>query len=601
MDAANFTTGLEVSPENPGESEDARIALLERRLARANKARALAEALLEKKTRILALANEDLLARKEDLLANLELRSRQLLDAQRVAGFGTVIWDVRSRRLEVSPQVYVLFGVEHTEPYVGHRHLVRQVHPDDRAKVIDWLYLELHSNHRPEQDHYIEFRAGGPGGDQRWLRAKGLIELNNEGQPTLVFGTIQDITREKKTAADAAALRQRERQQLADLQRLNAELQLARENAERANASKSRFLAMMSHDIRTPLNGVIGMLDLMDTDALSGEQRRTLALARSSGQQLRVLLDDIIDIARAEAGRLQLNLAPTSPRDLFTDVAAFWQRVAREKRLTLEAVLDPALPRWVQADPVRLRQLTDNLLSNAIKYTNNGGAVLSVRYGPGERMRVEVRDTGVGVPPDRRSQLFEEFEQLNLPGSDPGGAGLGLAICRRIIEVMDGAIGVGDGSPGSVFWFEIPCSSIAAPEKAIAAGAAQLRGPGGRPIRVLVAEDVETNRIVVEGHLRRFGCEVVLVNDGEEAVRIASQESFDVILMDMAMPRMDGPTATRAIRALPAPAGRVPIVALTAYARPEELAPMMNAGAIAAACKPIVAQDLFGVLHVALS
>ena len=580
----------------------ARIALQERRLARSEKARAAAEALLERKSRILAFANEELNARKVDLLADLERRTRQLLEAQRVAGFGTVIWDVRARRLEVSPQVYVLFGARQAGNFIGHRELIRCVRVEDRQMVIDWLYRELNGNQRPDRDHFVEFRTRGgrTGQDSRWLRAMAQIELDETGRPTLIFGTIQDVTRQTQAAADAAVLREREQRQLADLRRLNVELTHARENAERANAAKSRFLAMMSHDIRTPLNGVIGMLDLMDEDTLTGAQRRTLSLARSSGQQLRVLLDDIIDLARAEAGKLQLNPGPTDLPGLLNEGASFWRRGAEEKRLALDSLLDLSLPKWVQVDRVRLRQLIDNLLSNAIKYTAGGSVTLSARWIGADRLRVEVRDTGIGVPPDRRTDLFEEFGQLQLLGSEPGGAGLGLAICRRIIEVMNGEIGVVDASPGSCFWFEIPCVAIVAPDKVAKASQPRLvRGDGTSP-RVLVAEDIETNRIVAEGHLRRLGCEVVLVNDGADAVDAVAAGDFDVVLMDMAMPRMDGPTATRAIRRLPGPAGKTPVVALTAYARPEELAPMIDAGAIASATKPIVPQDLYRVLREAL-
>ncbi len=580
----------------------ARIALLERRLARSEKARAAAEALLETKSRILAFANEELNARKVKLRADLERRTRQLLEAQRVAGFGTAIWDVRARRLEVSPQIYVLFGAGQAGNFIGHRELIRCVRAEDRQMVIDWLYRELNGNQRPDRDHFVEFRTRGGRGGQgaRWLRAMAQIELDDTGRPTLIFGTIQDVTRQTQAAADAAVLREREHRQLADLKRLNVELIQARENAERANAAKSRFLAMMSHDIRTPLNGVIGMLDLMDEDTLSDGQRRTLSLARSSGQQLRVLLDDIIDLARAEAGRLQLNPGPTDLPGLLSDCASFWRRGAGEKQLAMEILLGPSLPEWVQIDRVRLRQLIDNLLSNAIKYTHSGGVTLVAEYVGGDRLRVEVRDTGIGVPPGRRAELFEEFGQLQLLGSEPGGAGLGLAICRRIIEVMVGEIGVLDASPGTCFWFEIPCPAIEAPAKVANASLPRLIKANGAAPRVLVAEDIETNRIVAEGHLRRLGCEVVLVNDGVDAVEAVASGDFDVVLMDMAMPRMDGPTATRAIRRLPGSAGRTPVVALTAYARPEELAPMIEAGAIASATKPIVPHDLYRVLREAL-
>jgi len=584
------------------------LRLLERRLARSERARAEAESLLEQKSRTLAQTNEELEARKEDLLASLELRTRQLLDAQSVAGFGTLIWDVVARKLEVSDQIKVLFSIPTDKHVESHVPLLRQVHKDDRATAAAWLYRNLQGNALARQalsgeqkQCLLRIPLAGEGAERyRWLLCMADIELGDPAKPRHIFGTVQDVTAATLAAQEASELRTRDAQRLAELEQLNAQLTEARENAERANSAKSRFLAMMSHDIRTPLNGVIGMLALLDDDALPAEQRRTVNIARASGQQLRVLLDDIIDLARAEAGKMQLAVRATDINNLLGDSASFWRYLANEKDLAIELVVAESLPEWVLVDPVRLRQLIDNLLSNAIKYTNAGRIRLEANYLDSGQLRIAVTDTGIGIPPTRREELFQDFGQLQLLGSEPGGAGLGLAICRRIVDVMQGRISVEDTGSGSCFWFEIPVTRVDAPQTVSVSAIRPLVRRDGKPVRVLVAEDIETNRIVVEGHLRKMSCDVTLVANGKEAVDAVADGDFDLVILDMAMPVMSGTEATVAIRAMDGSTGGLPIVALTAFARPDELAPMIDAGANGCASKPIVGEDLYQVLRTVL-
>ncbi len=601
----------------PGDST-AKIALLERRLARAEAARAAAEHLLEQKSRVLAKANTELEARKQSLSTSLERRNRQLLDAQRVAGFGTMLWDIRSQQLELSPQAQVMIGLEPGSAVRTYRSLVRCLLREDRGRMLRWMHRELlvglqtdrcnRCSERADPDtpatcaeacreYRIEVRC--PNGDDgvRSLCVMAQIQIDSHCRPAMIFVTVQDITRQVRADNEAAALRSRELQRRKDLEQLNKDLLVAREHADLANEAKSRFLAMMSHDIRTPLNGVIGMLSLFDESTLTAEQKRTLALVRSSGDQLRVLLNDIIDLARAEAGKLTLNPGPTNLIDVLTEEADFWRHLAEEKQLSLDMVLAPDMATWIEADSVRLRQLIDNMLSNAIKYTCEGGVMLKSRVMPDQRLRIEVIDTGIGIPAHRRAELFSDFSQLNLLGSEPGGAGLGLAICQRIIEVMGGTLGVDDAGRGNCFWFEIPVVRIPVPKRVANPVVRSFKGPGGRALRVLVTEDLATNRIVVQGCLHKLGCEVSVVEDGQQALAaVDADDAFDLVLMDMAMPVMDGPEATRRIRALQGPHRNLPIIALTAFTRPEELAPMMAAGANDSVAKPIVLEELYRVM-----
>lgn len=378
------------------------------------------------------------------------------------------------------------------------------------------------------------------------------------------------------------------------------ELRAAREAAERANAAKTRFLAMMSHDIRTPMNGVIGMLELFDETGLNQNQQDVLNHMRASGEQLRMLLDDIIDLEQAESGKLTLAAFPLEVATFLGTSIGFWARAARSKGLTLELERrafgwDGPEIDWIVADRYRLRQIIDNLVSNAVKYTRRGG--IRVRIGPisEDRFRFEVIDTGIGIPAERRAEIFVDFGQLHTADVQAGGSGLGLAICRRIVEIMSGDIGVeaGPGGVGSCFWVELPYVRVAGPTPMQKAGDKRLRRLDGGKLRVLVAEDVETNRIVARGMLGKLDCDVELVSNGEEAVEAVRTGRFDVVLMDMSMPVVDGPEATRRIRSIPGAVGRMPILALTAYSRPEELAPMMSAGAIGCVKKPIVLDELY--------
>ena len=369
------------------------LALLERRLARAEAARRAAEALLEQKSRVLAISNEQLVAGKESLKRNLARRNRQLLDAQRVAGIGTMLWNFSAGRLELSPQIRAMFAVPQNVALTSYRPLLRKVVKDDRRKLLCWIHKRLLRGRLPSgcvacdpgamgprpradivqplsgdggdaetprcrsEDFQIELRCKGTFGDAapRWMRVMAQFEYGEDCRAALIYATVQDITRQVRADAESAALRQREQRRVENLEQMNQELIAARENALRANAAKSRFLAMMSHDIRTPLNGVIGMLSLLDEPALNDGQRRVLDLVRSSGEQLRVLLNDIIDLSRAEAGKLRLNPAPTNLAAVLTESTDFWRSLAREKNLKLDLQLAPDLPAWIEIDRVRFR------------------------------------------------------------------------------------------------------------------------------------------------------------------------------------------------------------------------------------------------------
>jgi signal transduction histidine kinase len=377
---------------------------------------------------------------------------------------------------------------------------------------------------------------------------------------------------------------------------LSANVDIAREEAVTASAAKATFVANMSHEIRTPLNSIIGFSDLLlDDISLTLVQRRYLELVKNAGDALLTVVNDILDFSRLDAGKVQLREEAFSLDALVSSTVSIVEGTAQAKGLELSVDLDPQLSLYNQGDPARIRQILLNLLSNAVKFTESGRVALEVTRissaSSKEHLRFAISDTGPGVPIDGQSRLFEQFAQADPSISrEHGGTGLGLSICKSLVELMGGRMGFANGDEtGCTFWFEVELEAAAR----TAVSPQSCPHPGNRAaVRILLVEDLPMNQELACTILRRAGHYVDIANNGVEAIAAAEANSYDLILMDIQMPRMDGVTAARRIRQLPGAARQTPIIAMTANALPEQVRAFRQAGMDDYVAKPFKQIDL---------
>jgi signal transduction histidine kinase/NO-binding membrane sensor protein with MHYT domain/CheY-like chemotaxis protein len=476
-----------------------------------------------------------------------------------------VIWN--ARYAEINPEIAEILKRGATFREIVQTGIDQGHYPEAEGREAEWL------DERMTARTHLSCAMEQKTSDGRWLRVQDRRTADG-GVVTLV----NDITDLKRNAEILAG---------------------ARDAAEAANRAKSEFLANMSHEIRTPLNGVIGVAQALSGTPMNDRQQEMLELIRSSGVTLQHLLSDILDLARVESGRLELRPEPFDLHKAVNEAAQLYCSQAEQKglRFFVDAPEDTQV--WVDGDVVRLKQILTNLVSNAVKFTSQGFVSLSVSRGQDADgapvFRFMVEDTGIGFDSAARARLFSRFEQADGAITRKfGGTGLGLAICRELAGMMSGHLDCeSEPAGGSTFILTLPLREVAAtvPETA---PDRHSQAATGRPLRVLVADDHPTNRKVVELVLSQIEVELVMVEDGAQALSAFRDGDFDVVLMDMQMPVMDGLTATREIRLHEAAMGapRTPVVMLTANALPEHMDAAREAGADRHLSKPFGAEAL---------
>jgi len=526
------------------------------------------------------------LKRREEAL--IEARGR-LVDSIEAISEGFALYDAEDR-LVLCNSKYREFYAESAELFVEgatFEHIIREgarrgQYADAVGRVEEFVAERLASHRNPQGA--IEQKLGSG----RWLR---IAERHTREGGTVGIRT--DITE----------LKQRE----AALGESEAQLRAMKERAEAANSAKSRFLAAMSHEIRTPMNGLLGILGILRDEAVTPEQRRYVEIAQESGQALLAIVNDILDFSKLEAGKTALEITDFDLVELVESVVALLKPRARDKSLALEVRIGDGIAKSLKGDAGRIRQILLNLAGNAVKFTSEGSVTIIVdelpRQGDKIILRFQCADTGCGIPAERRRELFQEFCQLESNFQNrQGGTGLGLAISKRLVDLMGGAIGLEspEGS-GCIFWFVLPLEpgvSLAPPPPVSPPKVRQpeRRAEGSRA-RILLAEDNRINQLVVIEMLKRSDFHIDAVANGAEAIEAVSSLPYDLVLMDVQMPEMDGCEASSVIRKLSGPKGTVPIVALTAYAMQGDRERCLAAGMDDFLTKPIRRNDLLAMIE----
>jgi PAS domain S-box-containing protein len=509
--------------------------------------------------------------RSREVLERSERRFRKLI--ANISDTITLV-DGTGRVLMVTGDSDVVLG--HPNGYWPGQSVLDIVHPDDHERAIALQEAVLTSLGQPVSGQFRMMHADGS-----WVDVEvTIVNLLDDADVAGAVITSRNISPHK---AVERALTEAHRQALDAL------------------AAKAEFVAQVGHEVRTPVHGIVGLAELLADAELDEESRRLVAAIRRSGESLGLVINDLLDVSKMEAGRVELVDGILSPHRLVADVVDILRPQAEERGLTLEGTLDAQVPPFVRGDELRLRQVIVNLVGNAVKYTDEGTVRVSVdtveHSGDTYLLRFDVSDTGLGVPPDEIPRLFQPFTQSSATaGSGRVGTGLGLTVSRQLVELMGGEISVSSQlGVGSTFWFTLP--TVAAVPDSLPTGRTRPEPLGRRRGRVLVVEDSPVNQALVERQLIRLGCEAVVVSTGLEALGLMEQMAFDLVLMDWQLPGIDGLETTRRWRIREGRSSRrLPVVAMTASVMPEARAACTAAGMDGFLAKPARLADVAEML-----
>ncbi|MEA2826626.1 MAG: hypothetical protein QOG43_1065 [Actinomycetota bacterium] len=561
--------------------------------------------------------HETVRVRKDGTVVDVSATLSPIEDAYgRIVGIATICRDVTDRKraeakfqglLESAPDAIVVVGADGLIRLVNRQTEV--LFGWSRSELVgrpveQLMPARLAAHHPGQRTSYFanpSVRAMGANLELAARRKDGsefpvdisLSPLETE-EGVLVSAAVRDVTERKRAEA---ALLDREEQ-----------LAAARDEALEASRLKSQFLANMSHEIRTPMNGVLGMAQLLLTGNLEPDQRRRMLLLHESGQSLLTIINDILDVSKMEAGKMELEEANFNLGTTINSVVSLCSSSADDKGLTLTVDVARGIPEVVRGDAFRLRQILVNIVGNAVKFTERGGVALRVTEGEAGNLRFTVRDTGIGLDSSAKAYLLEPFSQADASTTRRfGGTGLGLAICRQLVGLMGGSLDFSsEPGGGTTFWFELnlPAASTDGGDHRGSPGDRRTSSPllaGGRPgavsgLHVLLVDDVEINREVGKGLVESLGYEVDTVSSGAEAVEAVRRGDYTAVLMDCLMPAMDGYQATGHIRRLDGAVGHVPIIALTAAAMSHDRDRCLAAGMDDYVTKPLDIGRLAAVL-----
>ena len=525
---------------------------------------------------IFALTATGYFARRRDkrgkrILADLEEKNRLLRMTEECANVGHWRVNFSDDSIFWSDQTFAIHGLAPGAP-PALEDAINLFHIDDRV-IVEQALSEARQTGKP---YAFKARLIRSDGDVRFTESVARVEYDEDGKALAVFGVFADRT-------DEARLRQ--------------ELIEARDVAEAAGQAKASFLARMSHEIRTPMNGIVGFADLLLASDLPEEQKRHAELIAESGKTLTLLLNDILDLSKIDAGQLVINNESIDLPSLVARCGQLIEPQIREKALEFRLDIDPRLPRNLRADPLRLRQILNNLLHNAAKFTNRGEVSLAAWTDDGS-VWFEVDDTGIGIADSVKETIFDAFAQADGSIADAyGGTGLGLTICSQLAHLMGGNLKVSSTlGKGSKFLLGIPLV-LAKEEPPVASKPLQQEAP--KDARILLAEDYEVNQLLVRSMAQKAGLNLEIAEDGDEAVskiRDAAEndEPFALVLMDLQMPKLDGLSATRVLRSEGYSQDQLPIIALSANAFPEDVAASLSAGMQAHISKPMTYDSFIG-------